>query len=170
MKSYRKKRNLFYDFMFSCCMLLCLAIPVTTFITYNIPVMALPGLGLAIATTVYIYNSLCYVSLTDNSLIIRHKSNDKQKTVYSFSEIDAVIFEYSFLEGWKIGIRQGYIRKDYSILLVGKHSVNHVFSSPTSIINFTSKKPSYDDTRRSGRYTKFWTVFQTLQLFIPSIL
>ena len=47
MKSYRKKRNLFYDFMFSCCMLLCLAIPVTTFITYNIPVMALPGLGLA---------------------------------------------------------------------------------------------------------------------------
>lgn len=35
--------------------------------------------------------------------------------------------------------------------LKGKHSVNHVFSSPTSIINFTSKKPSYDDTRRSGR-------------------
>lgn len=35
--------------------------------------------------------------------------------------------------------------------LNGKHSVNHVFSSPTSIINFTSKKPSYDDTRRSGR-------------------
>ena len=34
---------------------------------------------------------------------------------------------------------------------VRKHSVNHVFSSPTSIINFTSKKPSYDDTRRSGR-------------------
>ena len=36
-------------------------------------------------------------------------------------------------------------------LLISKHSVNHVFSSPTSIINFTSKKPSYDDTRRSGR-------------------
>ena len=36
-------------------------------------------------------------------------------------------------------------------LFVRKHSVNHVFSSPTSIINFTSKKPSYDDTRRSGR-------------------
>lgn len=36
-------------------------------------------------------------------------------------------------------------------ILVCKHSVNHVFSSPTSIINFTSKKPSYDDTRRSGR-------------------
>ena len=32
-----------------------------------------------------------------------------------------------------------------------KHSVNHVFLSPTSIINFTSKKQSYDDTRRSGR-------------------
>lgn len=62
--------------------------------------MALPGLGLAIATTVYIYNSLCYVSLTDNSLIIRHKSNDKQKTVYSFSEIDAVILNIVF---WKDG-------------------------------------------------------------------
>lgn len=35
--------------------------------------------------------------------------------------------------------------------IICKHSVNHVFSSPTSIINFTSKKPSYDDTRRSGR-------------------
>ena len=33
----------------------------------------------------------------------------------------------------------------------GKYSVNHVFSSRTSIINFTSKKQSYDDTRRSGR-------------------
>ena len=40
----------------------------------------------------------------------------------------------------------------FRMWLVGsKHSVNHVFSSPTSIINFTSKKPSYDDTRRSGR-------------------
>ena len=29
--------------------------------------------------------------------------------------------------------------------------IQHVFSSPTSIINFTSKNPSYDDTRRSGR-------------------
>lgn len=36
-------------------------------------------------------------------------------------------------------------------LKIRKHSVNHVFLSPTSIINFTSKKPSYDDTRRSGR-------------------
>ena len=33
----------------------------------------------------------------------------------------------------------------------GKHSVNHVFLSPTSIINFTSKKQSYDDARRSSR-------------------
>ena len=126
MKSYRKKRNLFYDFMLSCCILLCLAIPITTFMTYNIPVMALPGLCLAIATTAYIYNSLCYVSLTDNSLIIRHKSNGKQKTVYSFSEIDVVIFEYSFLERWKIGIRQGHIRKDYSILLVGKKELDEL--------------------------------------------
>ena len=36
-------------------------------------------------------------------------------------------------------------------LLKRKHSVNHVFLSPTSIINFTSKKQSYDDTRRSSR-------------------
>ena len=49
------------------------------------------------------------------------------------------------------------LRKQFANLIDGeadiesKHSVNHVFSSPTSIINFTSKKPSYDDTRRSGR-------------------
>ena len=120
MKSYRKKRYLFYDFMFACSILLGMTIIATPFITYNIPVMALPGLGLTIATTAYLYNSLCYVSLTDDSLIIRHKSNDKNKYVYSFSEIDVVIIEYSFLEGWKIGIKQGYIRKDYTVLLVGK--------------------------------------------------
>ena len=37
-----------------------------------------------------------------------------------FSEIDAVIIEYSFLEGCKIGIKQGYITKDYTVLLLGK--------------------------------------------------
>ena len=50
-----------------------------------------------------------------------------------------------FLEVWKHRKKLGKIEN------ISKHSVNHVFSSPTSIINFTSKKPSYDDTRRSGR-------------------
>ena len=40
---------------------------------------------------------------------------------------------------------------DEGNLIHCKHSVNHVFLSPTSIINFTSKKQSYDDTRRSSR-------------------
>ena len=44
-----------------------------------------------------------------------------------------------------------WISKKGEVKNNSKHSVNHVFSSPTSIINFTSKKPSYDDTRRSGR-------------------
>ena len=46
------------------------------------------------------------------------------------------IFALTILVGW---------------LYYRKHSVNHVFLSPTSIINFTSKKQSYDDTRRSSR-------------------
>ena len=37
------------------------------------------------------------------------------------------------------------------ILFDCKHSVNHVFFPQTSVINFTSKKQSYDDTRRSSR-------------------
>ena len=41
--------------------------------------------------------------------------------------------------------------KKRQLLQYRKHSVNHVFLSPTSIINFTSKKQSYDDTRRSSR-------------------
>ena len=48
-------------------------------------------------------------------------------------------------------IERDIIKFQQIVLIVSKHSVNHVFSSPTSIINFTSKKPSYDDTRRSGR-------------------
>lgn len=120
MKEYRKKRYLFYDFMFACSILLSVTIIVTPFITYNIPVMALPGLGLTIATTAYLHSSLSYVLLADDSFVIRHKSNNRKETVYMFSEIDAVIIEYSFLEGCKIGIKQGYITKDYTVLLVGK--------------------------------------------------
>ena len=129
MKEYRKKRYLFYDFMFACSILLGVTIIVTPFITYNIPVMALPGLGLTIATTAYLHSSLSYVLLADDSFVIRHKSNNRKETVYMFSEIDAVIIEYSFLEGCieysflegcKIGIKQGYITKDYTVLLVGK--------------------------------------------------
>lgn len=120
MKEYRKKRYLFYDFMFGCSILLGVVIIVTPFITYNIPVMALPGLGLTIATTAYLHSSLSYVLLADDSLVIRHKSNNKKETVYLFSEIDAVIIEYSSLDGCKIGVKQGYITKDYTVLLVGK--------------------------------------------------
>lgn len=120
MKEYRKKRYLFYDFMFACSILLGVTIIVTPFITYNIPVMALPGLGLTIATTAYLQSSLSYVLLADDSFVIRHKSNNRKETVYMFSEIDAVIIEYSFLEGCKIGIKQGYITKDYTVLLLGK--------------------------------------------------
>ena len=47
---------------------------------------------------------------------------------------------------YTVRLLKEFVQQKYS-----KHSVNHVFSSPTSIINFTSKKPSYDDTRRSGR-------------------
>ena len=54
-------------------------------------------------------------------------------------------------EAMKRYIREVFIPEYASNFNKGKHSVNHVFSSPTSIINFTSKKPSYDDTRRSGR-------------------
>lgn len=51
-------------------------------------------------------------------------------------------YDIQYIKGVKFVLR---------LLFERKHSVNHVFSSPTSIINFTSKKPSYDDTRRSGR-------------------
>lgn len=53
----------------------------------------------------------------------------------------------------KKGLPEGLSQQSYKTiwLIVGKHSVNHVFLSPTSIINFTSKKQSYDDTRRSSR-------------------
>ena len=37
------------------------------------------------------------------------------------------------------------------LLVQSKHSVNHVFFPQTSVINFTSQKQSYDDTRRSSR-------------------
>lgn len=44
-----------------------------------------------------------------------------------------------------------YTEYDKDVLFESKHSVNHVFFPQTSVINFTSKKQSYDDTRRSSR-------------------
>lgn len=55
------------------------------------------------------------------------------------------VSEITFSDPAQQPLTDGILREDR------KHSVNHVFLSPTSIINFTSKKPSYDDTRRSGR-------------------
>ena len=73
----------------------------------------------------------------------------------SLSAPTRYLLQHSLLKGRILDFGCGYgfdtdelKRQGYDI---GKHSVNHVFSSPTSIINFTSKKPSYDDTRRSGR-------------------
>ena len=43
------------------------------------------------------------------------------------------------------------LRHQCKTLYYCKHSVNHVFFPQTSVINFTSKKQSYDDTRRSSR-------------------
>ena len=120
MKEFRRERYPFYNFMFFCSILLIVAIIVVPIITHNIPLLVLPGLGLTITTTAYLHSSLSYVLLTDDSLIIKHKSNNRKEIVYSFSEIDGVTIEYSFLEGCKIGIRQGYIAKYYTVLLVDK--------------------------------------------------
>ena len=60
-------------------------------------------------------------------------------------------FEYKPMFIEQLPIPQLKIENKELAQIERKHSVNHVFSSPTSIINFTSKKPSYDDTRRSGR-------------------
>ena len=63
------------------------------------------------------------------------------RSTICFGVLSGVVLELGrFMDAWS-----------YFYLTFCKHSVNHVFSSPTSIINFTSKKPSYDDTRRSGR-------------------
>ena len=64
----------------------------------------------------------------------------------------SVYFEYNIP---RMGRRADVIAIIDGVVFVleykSKHSVNHVFLSPTSIINFTSKKQSYDDTRRSSR-------------------
>lgn len=61
----------------------------------------------------------------DKILSIKDQISDKKYNVYN--EIFSIFFDIS------------------------KHSVNHVFFPQTSVINFTSKKQSYDDTRRSSR-------------------
>ena len=109
---------------------------------------------------------------------LTEKSEEKDKTAYRLVQIEPnsiccyfIIWKGYFLETqikWAGGQLRS-LQKNQNLcvffagtlgllapfvsvrFLVRKHSVNHVFLSPTSIINFTSKKPSYDDTRRSGR-------------------
>ena len=72
--------------------------------------------------------------------------NDKVK-----NKVGHISLSFSAEDGDRIRDDDGLMLKIAHDYMKRKHSVNHVFSSPTSIINFTSKKPSYDDTRRSGR-------------------
>ena len=107
-------------------------------------------------------------SIPDWSIIIV-RSNFKRNQQENLKDLARFFKEYAPRYGYKylctedddykyyqtLGLKlihRGFFRQyNYGLPLKGKHSVNHVFSSPTSIINFTSKKPSYDDTRRSGR-------------------
>ncbi len=75
---------------------------------------------------------------------------------YLTNDADGVFFKDRYIINTSDGVYTFVtLAEVYSFVgkLTGKrkHSVNHVFLSPTSIINFTSKKQSYDDTRRSSR-------------------
>lgn len=79
-------------------------------------------------------------------------SRKKSILIYLGGIITGIILTFAFFFFVALGNTNG-TPSDNNVVMFEKrkHSVNHVFSSPTSIINFTSKKPSYDDTRRSGR-------------------
>ncbi|WP_346711851.1 hypothetical protein [Phocaeicola plebeius] len=126
MKSYRKKRCLFYDFMKTSSILLGLAMVITSFIIGKLPIIAIPGFVCVLYVTLLFRRSLQYVILTDVSLIIRHQKNPKYETVVYFSEIDSVNLEYSSIDGCKLGIKRGYITKDYTLLLVGKKELDEL--------------------------------------------
>ena len=89
-----------------------------------------------------------------NGDVYMFMSKDQRKVRMIHYERNAYyLHEKSFIKGYKFMKIER--KNDVTVYKIDwkdrKHSVNHVFSSPTSIINFTSKKPSYDDTRRSGR-------------------
>lgn len=46
-----------------------------------------------------------------------------------------------------------------SKLIVRKHSVNHEFFPQTSVLNFMSKKQSYNDTKRISRDNELLNTF-----------
>ena len=48
------------------------------------------------------------------------------KRSFYFSEIDSVNLEYSSIDGCKLGIKRGYITKDYILLLVGKKEMGEL--------------------------------------------
>lgn len=126
MKLYRKNRYKIYDYLLLLCVLLCIAIVAISFITHKIPIMALPGLGLSIAITANLYNELSYVSLTESSLIINHKSNNKKNFIYYYTDIDSVSIKYSNLEGCKICVKQRNITNIHSILLIGRREIKEL--------------------------------------------
>ena len=80
-----------------------------------------------------------YKQLRDSFMDIIRQVKSKAEISVVESRLHKCLHDYSILGKYSLPTNER------------KHSVNHVFSSPTSIINFTSKKQSYDDTRRSSR-------------------
>lgn len=117
---------MFYDFMKISSILLGIAMVITPFITGKLPIIVIPGFVSVLYVTLLFRRSLQYVILTDVSLIIRHQKNPKYETVVYFSEIDSVNLEYSSIDGCKLGIKRGYITKDYTLLLVGKKEMGEL--------------------------------------------
>lgn len=124
MKDYRKKNSAIYLFMLVSTIVLGLVISLISFITGRFPFPAIPGFMLVLFVTLSLYHSLLYVSLTNESIIIRNATRCRKDISYQILDVDAVRFEHSFVNGYSIGIKRGYITDIYKLSLVGKREVS----------------------------------------------
>ena len=126
MKIYRKRFNGIYIFLLVSSIALSIAMPIAFIITKKIAIAGLPGLFVAIAITVTLYRTQKFVTLSDTHLVIASVRKNNSNISYNLKEIDAVLFERVFMNGYRIGIKQGRVLDTYEINLLSSKEIKRL--------------------------------------------
>lgn len=64
--------------------------------------------------------------MSDTSLVIENVVKNERRINYNIKDVEAVLFERVFLNGYRIGIKQGNAIETYELSLLGRREVERL--------------------------------------------